>query len=124
MRSFSIYSILLLCLLILVIDVLAFFWLQSITQLFPSMAFRTAINIAFWFFTIGLITSIIILKVRLDKIHPQRKHLLVTSLYGLAVSSFIPKFMRRYQYIISLSKGGYILLTKDQTFSSNTRLSK
>ncbi len=54
---------------------------------------RLSIYIAFWFFTIGLITSIVILKARLDKIHPQRKHLLITSLYGLTVSSFIPKII-------------------------------
>lgn len=93
MRSFSNFSIFLLCLAILVIDVLAFYWLQSITQLINLPILRLSIHIAFWFFTIGLITSIGILKVRLDNIHPQRKHLLITSLYGLTVSSFIPKII-------------------------------
>jgi len=93
MRSFSNFSIFLLCLAILVIDVLAFYWLQSITQLINLPNLRLSIHIAFWFFTIGLITSIGILKVRLDNIHPQRKHLLITSLYGLTVSSFIPKII-------------------------------
>ena len=93
MRSFSNFSIFLLCLAILVIDILAFYWLQSITQLMNMPNLRLGIHLAFWFFTIGLITSIGILKVRLDNIHPQRKHLLVTSLYGLTVSSFIPKII-------------------------------
>ena len=93
MRAFSNFSIFLLCLAILVIDVLAFYWLQSITQLMNMPNLRLSIHIAFWFFTIGLITSIGILKVRLDNIHPQRKHLLITSLYGLTVSSFIPKII-------------------------------
>ncbi len=93
MRSFSNLSIFFLCLAILVIDILAFYWLQSITQLINLPNLRLSIHIAFWFFTIGLITSIGILKVRLDKIHPQRKHLLITSLYGLTVSSFIPKII-------------------------------
>ena len=93
MRSFSNFSIFLLCVAILMIDILAFYWLQSITQLFNMPHLRLSIHIAFWFFTIGLITSIGILKVRLDNIHPQRKHLLITSLYGLTVSSFIPKII-------------------------------
>lgn len=82
-----------LCLAILIIDVLAFYWLQSITQLLDMPKLRLGIHIVFWFFTIGLITAISILKVRLDRIHPQRKHLLITSLYGLTVSSFIPKII-------------------------------
>ena len=47
----------------------------------------------FWFFTIGLITAIIILKITIEGIDPKRKHLLISSLYGLTVSSFIPKFI-------------------------------
>jgi len=93
MRSFSLTTILLLCLVILVIDVLAFYWLQSITQLITSTILKRSINILFWIFTIGLITSIIVLKVRLDDINPVRKHLLISSFYGLTVSSFIPKLM-------------------------------
>jgi len=91
MRSYSMKSILLLCLAILIIDFLAFYWLQSITQLILLPYLKNVIHILFWFFTIGLITSIIILKIRLDKIHPQRKQLIISSLYGLTVSSFIPK---------------------------------
>ena len=91
MRSVSNLSIFFLCLAILIIDILAFYWLQSITQLIDMPRLSMAVHILFWFFTIGLIASIVILKIRLDKIHPQRKHLLITSLYGLTVSSFIPK---------------------------------
>lgn len=93
MRSYSLYTIILLSLAILVVDVFAFYWLLSITKLLTSEAIKIVIHIAFWFFTVGLITSIIILKIRLDLIHPKRKELLVSSLYGLTISSFIPKLI-------------------------------
>ena len=91
MRAVSNKEVLLLCAAILIIDLLAFYWLQSITQLIGHDWLIYLIHGLFWFFTIGLVSSIIILKIRLDRIHPQRKHLLITSLYGLTVSSFIPK---------------------------------
>ncbi len=91
MRAVSNKEVLLLCMAILIIDILAFYWLQSITQLIGHDWIEYLIHGLFWFFTIGLVSSIIILKLRLDRIHPQRKHLLITSLYGLTVSSFIPK---------------------------------
>jgi len=91
MRAVSNKEVLLLCAAILIIDLLAFYWLQSITQLIGLDWLVYLIHGLFWFFTIGLVSSIVILKIRLDRIHPQRKHLLVTSLYGLTVSSFIPK---------------------------------
>jgi predicted MPP superfamily phosphohydrolase len=75
------------------VDTLAFYWLQSITQLLPSVFLQNLINIAFWVFTSGLITSIILLKIRLERMHPYRKQLLITSFYGLTVSSFIPKLI-------------------------------
>lgn len=115
MRSFSNFTIFLLCLAILVIDMLAFYWLQSITQLLDMPTLRLSIHIAFWFFTIGLITAIAILKVRLDRIHPQRKHLLITSLYGLTVSSFIPKII----FIIIISTlyfSNYVFSEKESLF--------
>ena len=93
MRSYSIFTILLLCLAILIIDILAFYWLQSIMQNISVPYLKSIIYFAFWFFTIGLITSIIILKIRLDKIHPQRKQIIISSLYGLTISSFIPKII-------------------------------
>ncbi len=101
MKSFSNFTIFLLCFVLLVIDILAFYWLQSITQLLDMPNLKLGIHVLFWFFTIGLISSIAILKVRLDRIHPQRKHLLITSLYGLTVSSFIPKII--FILIISIS---------------------
>lgn len=91
MRSYSIYTILLLCLAILLIDILAFYWLESILHNVQVPTLKNILYFAFWFFTFGLITSIIILKLRLDKIHPQRKQLIISSLYGLTISSFIPK---------------------------------
>lgn len=91
MRAVSNKEVLLLCVAILVIDLLAFYWLQSITQLIGLDWIVYLIHGLFWFFTIGLVSSIVILKIRLDRIHPQRKHILITSLYGLTVSSFIPK---------------------------------
>ena len=91
MRSYSLFTILLLCLAIILVDVFAFYWLQSITKLITSVFLRNTIHITFWVFTIGLIISIITLKVRLDDIDPRRKQLLVSSLYGLTISSFIPK---------------------------------
>ena len=54
---------------------------------------KNTIFIAFWFFTIGLIISILVLKIRLESISPYRKQLLISSLYGLTVSSFIPKLI-------------------------------
>jgi predicted MPP superfamily phosphohydrolase len=42
---------------------------------------------------VGLIASIITLKVILDDINPVRKQLLISSFYGLAVSSFVPKLI-------------------------------
>ncbi|GAA4941139.1 hypothetical protein GCM10023314_12620 [Algibacter agarivorans] len=41
----------------------------------------------------GLTTAIIVLKITLDNISPRRKSLIVSSLYGLTVSSFIPKIL-------------------------------
>ena len=100
MRTFSLFTIVLLCLLILIIDVIAFYWLQSITQLLTSSIIITSINILFWTFTIGLITSIILLKIKLDDINPIRKQLLISSFYGLTVLSFIPKLI--FVIIISI----------------------
>jgi predicted MPP superfamily phosphohydrolase len=99
MRSYSFFTIILLCLAILIVDALAYYWLQSITNLIVSESLRMSIHVIFWFFTIGLITSILLLKNRLDTIDPKRKHLLVSSLYGLTISSFIPKLI----FVIILS---------------------
>ncbi|MFL0354210.1 metallophosphoesterase [Xanthomarina sp. GH4-25] len=93
MKSYSFFTILLLCLAIFIVDFLAFHWLKSITNLISSPFLKNLIHIVFWFFTIGLITAIIILKIRLDHIQPRRKQLLISSLYGLTISSFIPKII-------------------------------
>lgn len=112
MRSYSFFTIVLLCIAILLVDIFAFYWLQSITDLLSSTFLKNAIHFAFWFFTIGLITSILILKYRLDHISRQRKHLLITSLYGLAVSSFIPKLI--FVIVISiLYFSNYVFTTKE-----------
>jgi len=100
MKSFSLLTILLLCGAILLVDILAFYWLQSITQLIDSSILKTSIHVLFWMFTIGLMTSILVLKVTLDNINPVRKQLLISRLYGLAVSSFVPKLI--FVIIISI----------------------
>lgn len=99
MRSYPLHMILLLCLTILFVDCLTFYWLQSITTLLSSTLLKISINIAFWFFSIGLISSIIALKIKLDYIEPRRKQLLISSLYGLTISSFIPKII----FVFSIS---------------------
>ncbi|MFA5298092.1 MAG: metallophosphoesterase [Lutibacter sp.] len=100
MRSYSFFIIILLCIALLLVDSLAFYWLQSITNLLHSQYLQKLINIIYWLFTIGLITSILILKSRLDAMHPYRKQLLITSFYGLTVASFIPKLI--FVLIISI----------------------
>jgi uncharacterized protein len=100
MKSFSLFTIVLLCICILTVDILAFYWLQSITNLIEVSFLRTSIHILFWVFTIGLITSILALKITLDNINPLRKQILISRFYGLAVSSFIPKLI--FVVIISI----------------------
>ena len=93
MKSFSFFTIVLLCIAILVIDVIAFFGLQPMLTLINSPLIKISIDISFWLFSLGLIISILILKIKMDSIHPGRKQLLISSLYGLTVSSFIPKII-------------------------------
>ena len=93
MRSFSLFTIVLLCIAILLVDISTFYWLHSITQLIDSVFLKTSIYILFWVFTVGLIVSILILKVTLDDINPIRKQMLISKFYGLAVSSFVPKLI-------------------------------
>ncbi len=93
MRSYSFFTIILLCLAILLVDTLSFYWLQSVTILLQSVFLQNLINFVFWVFTIGLIASIILLRIRLERMHPYKKQLLITSFYGLTVSSFIPKLI-------------------------------
>ncbi len=114
MRSYSFFTIVLLCLAILVVDMLAFYWLYSITQSITQQYIKYGIYIAFWIFTFGLVSSILILKSRLDDIDTRRKQLLVSSLYGLTVSSFIPKIV----FIIVIS----LLYFTNYVFSETTSL--
>lgn len=93
MRSFSLFTIILLCIAILIVDITAFYWLRSITTLLNSNFLKITITILFWVFTVGLITAIIILKITLDDINPRRKQLLISSLYGLTIASFLPKII-------------------------------
>lgn len=112
MKSYSLFTILLLCLAILLVDILSFFYLQQITQLIKSSILKNVINAFFWCFTLGLITAIIILKIKLDDINPRRKQLLVSSLYGLTISSFVPKII--FVIIISiLFFGNFIFSEKE-----------
>ncbi|MDO9039506.1 MAG: metallophosphoesterase, partial [Lutibacter sp.] len=78
MRSYSFFTIILLCLAILLVDALSFYWLQSITQLLQSVFLQNFIHITFWTFTIGLITAIILLRLRLKVTHPYLNQLLIT----------------------------------------------
>jgi predicted MPP superfamily phosphohydrolase len=100
MRSYPLHTILFLCLVILIVDILAFYWLLSITELIPIQSIKIIIYCAFWLFTIGLVSAIIILKTRLDKIHLYKKQVFTSSLYGLVVSSLVPKFI--FVVIISI----------------------
>ena len=99
MRSFSLFKIMLLCLAILIVDSVVFYWLKFIVNSFDLSYLKTVIYIVYWSFTVGLITSIILLKVRLGTMHPKVKQLLVSYLYGLVVSSFIPKLI----FVIAIS---------------------
>jgi predicted MPP superfamily phosphohydrolase len=114
MRSFSLFTIVLLCIAILIVDTLAFYWLQSITRLIDWPVLRIGIHIIFWVFTIGLITSILLLKLTLDNINPIRKQQLISRFYGLTVSSFIPKLI----FVIIIS----ILYFTNYLFSDNDSL--
>jgi uncharacterized protein len=93
MRTYSFFTIVLLCITLILVDVLAFNGLQSIIHFTSFSYLKGIINFLFWFFTFGLITAIIIFKIRLDRIPLQRRNLLLTSLYGLTISSFFPKLI-------------------------------
>lgn len=113
MRSFSLFTILLLCIAILLVDIFAFYWLKSITQVFNSFILKTIINILFWVFSFGLISSIIVLKVTLNSINPARKQLLISKFYGLAILSFVPKLI--FVFIISFLYFSNFLLSEKES---------
>ena len=100
MRAYNLFVIFLLCVVIFLVDAAAYYWLQSILQLIPSSFFTTLIKILFWFFTIGLIVAILTLKLSLSYLDPTRRQRLISSMYGLTVSSFIPKII--FVIVISL----------------------
>lgn len=100
MRSYSLFTIFLLCVVIVGVDVLTFYWLQSITQLLTSPLLNTIISILFWTFTIGLVSAILILKIKMDALPVTKRQTLVSSLYGLTISSFTPKIL--FVIIISI----------------------
>ncbi len=100
MRSYSLFTVLLLCVVIVGIDTLTFYWLQSVTQLIVSSTIRMIIDVLFWTFTMGLVSAILILKVRMETIPITRRQSLISSLYGLTVSSFVPKIL--FVIIISI----------------------
>ena len=114
MRSFSLFTIVLLCLAIILIDFLAFYWLQSITQLLDSKLLKTSIHILFWLFTVGLTVSIVVLKITLDIVNPIRKQVLISQFYGLGILSFVPKLI----FIIVIS----ILYFTNYLFSESESL--
>lgn len=93
MRSYSLFAVFMLCVVIVGVDALTFYWLQSITQFIASSAIKSVINILFWTFTIGLVSAILILKIRMEAVPVTRRQSLISSLYGLTISSFIPKIL-------------------------------
>ncbi|MCB0654940.1 MAG: metallophosphoesterase [Saprospiraceae bacterium] len=116
MRRFSFPVILLLCMFLIVVDAFAFHALQSITRtaLVHHPLLITAINVLFWTFTFGLVASILILKIRFDKMHPRRRQLWVSSLYGLTVSSFAPKLL--FAVILTILHAANFNLRPDLSF--------
>ena len=116
MRRFSFRMILLLCIFLVVIDAFAFRALQSITN--TAFAYnpvlRIGINILFWTFTIGLVSAILALKIRFDKMHPRRRQLWISSLYGLTVSSFAPKLL--FAVILTILQHAKFIFPPAQSF--------
>ena len=108
MRPILFFAIVLLFMGVLFVDILAFYWLQPITQLLVSPFLKN--HVVFWFFTIGLITAILSLKVRLDRIPVRRKQLLISSLYGLGASfsrnTFLPCHSYQMGFFINTCKSG------------------
>lgn len=100
MRAYNFFVIFLLCIFIFLVDAAAYYWLQSILELIPSPIFTILIKVLFWFFTIGLIIAILTLKLSLSYLDPRRRQRLISSMYGLTVSSFIPKII--FVIVISL----------------------
>lgn len=116
MRRFSFRMILLLCIFLVVVDAFAFRGLLSITgKAFAYNAvLRIGINVLFWTFTIALVTAILTLKIRFDKMHPRRRQLWLSSLYGLTVSSFAPKLL--FAIILTILQYANFIFPPTQSF--------
>src|SRR5690625_3727627 len=93
MRSYSFFAILLLCIAIVSIDAVTFYWLQSIIKWIPSATTQLFINILYWICTIGLYTESYVFKIIIGKVPVTRRQPIISSLYGLTISSFIPKII-------------------------------
>lgn len=93
MRTYSLFAVFLLCVVIVGVDALTFYWLQSITKLIDSSFLKTLIDVLFWTFTISLVSAILVLKVRMEAVPVTKRQSLISSLYGLTISSFIPKII-------------------------------
>lgn len=102
-----------LCVAIVFIDLLTFYWLQSITTLATSPLFSQVINVLFITFMIGLVIAILTLKIRMESISEKRRHVLVSSLYGLTVSSIVPKTI--FVVIISILYFSNYVFSDDQS---------
>ncbi len=114
MKSVSLSNIVLLCLAISLVDIVSFYWLQSITQLIDSIVLKTIISVLFWVFTVGLISSILYLKITLDSINPSRKQLLISRFYGLAILSFVPKLI--FVIVVSVLYFTNFLFSKGESY--------
>lgn len=93
MKSFSLFSIFMLCVAIVLVDAIAFYWLQSILQFVEYSFLKLFINSLFWIFTFGLVSAIMFLKMRMNAIPVGKRQMLISSLYGLTISSFVPKIL-------------------------------
>lgn len=93
MKSYSLFSIFILCVAIVLVDAIAFYWLQSILQFVEYSFLKLFINSLFWVFTFGLVSAIMLLKMRMNAIPVGKRQMLISSLYGLTISSFVPKIL-------------------------------
>ncbi|MCK0130810.1 metallophosphoesterase [Flavobacteriaceae bacterium F08102] len=112
MKNYSFKTILLLCFGILVVDIFSYYGLTELVFNVLSVHFQGVITFLFWAFTVGLITAIIVLKRRMDHVHPKRKQVLISKLYGLTVSSFIPKIIFVLFVIVLWLTKSYVLQGK------------
>lgn len=113
MRRYSFFVIVLLCIVIVIVDLLAYYWLQFITTLSGSLFFNRLINVLFFTFMIGLVVAILFLKLKIDTISRRRRQLLISSLYGLTVSSLIPKAI--FVLIISIFYFSNYVISEQQS---------